>query len=167
MVLVRHEWDRRGRVYDEVDRELRNVIGLPATVPWSKSGDKRAFRGLVPKDRSQMLLDLWWSRSGILSDKENFFQKNRYFRSDPSCGDLFRTDKPFNCSRFKNVTVFDTSAYEQSTHQENLQVMEQLSRVLEPRPMELYSIVKDGHDMTRCRDRPFARVYIALLVVRL
>jgi hypothetical protein len=187
------ELDLRGQEYEAVEARIRARVGLPARRKWGDV-DKRAFRGLVPPEqelhvyaamlftdrnaRERLRHEGWdgdyaklatldrapWS-PGLVEEWRRFKVSRRHFRREGFWGNTIMTDKLLSSRRFDGTVVFDTSAYEASTHAFNLELMRWLARVYAPRPAQIISILKDRHEGSR--SRPFARDHLTLLVVRL
>lgn len=163
----------RGMSYEDVDRRLHDLVGIPVE---KKFVDLPAtvFKGTVPKSKTHLVFDAMefahLTRHRTI-DREELERTYATFRSEGFLANMLPTDKPLHGRRIGSEKIlFDVSAYEDSTHEDHLQLLERLARIWQDSAvrMELYSIEKDNHNSThnsRCATTPFVRDHLAFLLV--
>jgi hypothetical protein len=170
MSILRLNW--RGLSYDDVDTRLHELSGVPLS---KKFVDLPAnvFKGTIPKSKDALVYDAMefaHTSRGRTRSREEIERDFSKFRSTSFLATMLPTDKPLHGRRYKNQILFDVSAYEDSTHERHLQLLERLARIWQEDGVriELYSILKDIHGETHTsRDActPFVRDHIAFLMI--
>jgi hypothetical protein len=155
-----------GKTYEYVESKIHEITGIPNNKKWDTL-NKRPFLGSVNKQQEDYVFQasLFTMRDNRTIDdiRDNF--KN--FRSADYLGNIFITDKPLYGYKYNDTVIFETSAYEESTHNNNLKMFELLSKAFQDnsRIVKIHSIVKSRHDYDSTTRR-FYRDYIALLVIQ-
>ena len=158
-----------GSDYDLVNILIHGLVHIPIDIDWHRM-NPHPFRGTIPKGclgkDEQVFQAIHSTHPG--SDIDTIRQVHKNFRSEYFFRDMFKTTKPLHGYQYKHLVVFNTSGYNQDTHQANLNLFKLLAKAFQhgDNITEIYSIKKDRHEYTRAVDRPFARDHIALLVVR-
>jgi hypothetical protein len=167
--------DWHGMTYDDVDRRLHELAGIPIRLPFADM-TSTVFRGTVPRTITSKVFDAIEYAHNIYSpntlhSRSEIESSYRYFRNESFFGNMFPSDKPLHGRRFRRTLIFDTSAYEDTTHENNIAVFQRLARIWEgiAVSIRLYDIRKDIHTELYSRNSltPFVRNHIAFLVVDL
>ena len=158
-----------GSDYNMVNILIHGLVHIPIDVEWHKM-NPRPFRGTIPKGclgkEEQVFQAIHSTHPDTTIEAVRLLYKN--FRSEYFFRNMFKTTKPLHGYQYKHLVVFDTSAYSQDSHETNINLLKLLAKAFQHTNniTEIYSIKKDRHEDTRDSARPFARDYIALLVVR-
>ena len=163
--------DLRGQTYEQVDATIHSWAGIPADKEFYKL-NRLPFRGTVPKKMEPALYNaILYSQQKDADLLPSIVSTYKHFRFEYFFANMFMRDKPVHGHRYRNIVVFDTSAYEAITQESNVNFFKELAKVFQydNNAIEIHSILKDKSVEKDSRDTctPFVRNHIALLIIRL